>query len=243
MEKIQERLLTSIPSFQKLVFDVNIPNPTVKKIVRQASVVLSQILSDFNLGPDLVDIVSCLYDDTIHAHVDIRCPHRWYELKKDVSACVRHSQPVSDQMIIQKSKASLANILRNINELILDIKKLPPKQQQTQNEYATMIKSNIVNLTDEDITELLRVFSEGETIAEFNKKYSEIIPNNIKSIGDRRPRFNDIIRDLPQAPAKDKAIRDHIKLRFGITSDVRQTGGARRRRTYRRKTKSASHRN
>jgi hypothetical protein len=236
--RIRDTLQSSIPPFEHLVFDsTKNPNPTVKEIVQQDLATITQVLSEFNLGPDLIDLVSCLYDGTIHYREDIVCPYGWFELKEDIHECIlpepepeAEPEPKPEKQIINKSKTSLANILRNIDKLLPNIKKLPPAQQKEQNNYATMIKSNIVNLTEEDLSILIRIFNEGETKEQFNEEYDDHITTDITPIGDKGPRFNDIIRDLPKAPASAKAKRDNIMQKFGIKEQV---GG----RKTRRKTK------
>ena len=97
-----------------------------------------------------------------------------------------------------KSKASLANILRDINELLLRFDNLAPAQQRIQNNYASVIKTNIVNLTIEDLYKLKYILDNGLSKDEFNHEFNENITTDIKPLGNRTERFIKILKTLPQ---------------------------------------------
>jgi len=109
-------------------------------------------------------------------------------------------QPEPESKLQQKikSKASLANILRDINELLLRFDNLAPAQQRIQNNYASVIKTNIVNLTIEDLYKLKYILDNGLSKDEFNHEFNENITTDIKPLGNRTERFIKILKTLPQ---------------------------------------------
>jgi len=173
LQKIKNTLKNSTPSFEKILYITkDFPNASVKDIVEKDIRVLSNILKEFNLDSNLVDIVSCLYDPK--PINEEKCPHSYFLLKEDVSACI--PEKVETKLNIEKpteihrirSNQYLGDIILLIDQWKTKFNKGKGSVSESANKA---IKDAIRFLVKDDLEYINNILDNGITVEEFKTKF------------------------------------------------------------------------